>query len=117
LQPGVLLLGMGLAWIPMFGLLAFPFGPLWVAGLLFLAMLGVPALRVLIDVLIIRQTPDEQRGRVVAAGTMLFSVGMPAGVAGTGLLLQWLPAEAAMLVLVAVLASGVLYCATKRELW
>ena len=116
-KPGVLLLGMGLAWIPMFGLLAFPFGPLWVAGLLFLAMLGVPALRVLIDVLIIRQTPDEQRGRVVAAGTMLFSVGMPAGVAGTGLLLQWLPAEAAMLVLVAVLASGVLYCATKRELW
>jgi len=117
LQPGVLLLGMGLSWIPIFALLAFPFGPLWVASLLFLAMLGVPALRVLIDVLIIRQTPDEQRGRVVAGGTMLISAGMPAGVAGTGLLLQWLPAQTAMLVLVAVLASGVLYCASKRELW
>jgi MFS family permease len=117
LQPGVLLLGMGLSWIPIFALLAIPFGPLWVAGLLFLAMLGVPALRVLVDVLIIRQTPDEQRGRVVAAGTMLISVGIPAGVAGTGLLLEWLPAQSAMLVLAAVLASGVLYCASKRELW
>jgi MFS family permease len=117
LQPGVLLLAMGMSWIPIFALLAFPFGPLWVASLLFLAMLGVPALRVLIDVLIIRQTPDEQRGRVVAAGMMLISVGMPVGVAGTGLLLQWLPAQTAMLVLVAVLASGVLYGASKRELW
>ena len=108
---------MGLSWIPNFALLALPFGPLWVAGLLLLAMLGVPALRVLVDVLIIRQTADEQRGRVVAGGMMLISVGMPAGVAGIGLLLQWLPAQTAMLVLVAVLASGVLYCASKRELW
>jgi predicted MFS family arabinose efflux permease len=117
LRPGVLLLGMGLSWIPIFALLAFPFGPLWVAGLLFLAMLGLPALRVLIDVLIFRQAPDEQRGRVVAAGMMLISVGMPAGVAGTGLLLQWLPAQTAMLVLAGVLAAGVLYCASQRELW
>jgi MFS family permease len=117
LQPGVLLLGMSLSWIPIFALIALPFGPLWVASLLFLAMLGVPALMVLIDVLIIRQTPDEQRGRVVAGGTMLISAGMPAGIAGTGLLLQWLPAQAAMLVLAAVLASDVLYCASKGELW
>ena len=117
LQPGVLLLGMGLFWIPIFALLALPFGPLWVASLLFLAMLGLPALRVLIDVLIFRQAPDEQRGRVVAGVMMLISVGMPLGVAGTGLLLQWLPAQAAMLVLAGVLAAGVLYCASKRELW
>ncbi|HUB38511.1 MAG TPA: MFS transporter [Streptosporangiaceae bacterium] len=117
LKPGVLLLGMGLCWIPVLALLALPFGPWWVAGLLFVAMLGVPALRVLLDVLIIRQTPDEQRGRVVAAVMMLISAGMPAGMAGTGLLLQWLPARAAMLILVGVLALGVGYCATKRELW
>lgn len=117
LQPGVLLLGLGLTWIPIFGLLAVPFGPLWVAGLLFLGMLGVPALRVLVDVLIIRQTPDEQRGRLVAAVMMMIGLGMPAGVAGTGLLLQWLPAQTAMLILVSVLAIGVAYCATKRELW
>ena len=117
LKPGVLLLGMGLCWVPVLALLALPFGPWWVAGLLFIAMLGVPALRVLLDVLIIRQTPDEQRGRVVAAVMMLISAGMPTGMAGTGLLLQWLPAQAAMLILVGVLALGVGYCATKRELW
>jgi MFS family permease len=117
LQPGILLLGMGLYWIPVLALLALPFGPWWVAGLLFVAMLGVPALRVLLDVLIFRQTPDEQRGRIVAAVMMLISAGMPAGLAGTGLLLQWLPAQAAMLSLVGVLALGVGYCATKRELW
>jgi MFS family permease len=117
LRPGVLLLGMGLTLIPVFACLALPFGPWWVAGLLFIGMLGVPALRVLIDVLIIRQTPDEQRGRIVAAVMMLVSLGMPAGMAGTGLLLQFLPAQAAMLVLVGVLTVGVAYCATKRELW
>jgi MFS family permease len=117
LRPGVLLLGMGLTLIPVFAGLALPFGPWWVAGLLFIGMLGVPALRVLIDVLIIRQTPDEQRGRIVAAVMMLVSLGIPAGMAGTGLLLQFLPAQAAMLVLVGVLTVGVAYCATKRELW
>lgn len=117
LRPGILLLAMGLSWIPVLALLALPFGPWWVAGLLFIAMLGVPALRVLVDVLIMRQTPDEQRGRIVAAVMVLISVGMPAGMAGTGLLLQWLPAQAAMLTLVGVLALGVGYCATKRELW
>lgn len=117
LQPGILLLAMGITWIPVFALLAVPFGPWWVASLLFVGMLGVPALRVLVDVLILRQAPDEQRGRLVAAVMMLISVGMPIGMAGTGLLLQWLPAQDAMLVLVAVLALGVAYCSTKRELW
>ncbi len=117
LQPGVLLLGMGLTWIPVFALLAVPFGPWWVAGLLFVGMLGIPSLRVLLDVLILRQAPDDQRGRLVAAVMVLISVGMPIGMAGTGLLLQWLSAQSAMLVLVAVLALGVGYCATKRELW
>jgi MFS family permease len=117
LQPGVLLLGMSLAWVPILALLAVPFGPVWVAALLFLVMIGVPALRVLLDVLIVRRAPDEQRGRIVAAVMMMISLGMPAGVAGTGLLLQWLSAQAAMLVLVGVLAVGVAYCATKRELW
>jgi hypothetical protein len=117
LQPGVLLLAAGMLWIPVFALLALPFGPWWAASLLFAGMLSVPALRVLIDVLILRQAPDAQRGRIVAAVMMLIGLGMPIGVTGTGLLLQWLPAQAAMLVLVGLLALGVGYCATKRELW
>jgi MFS family permease len=117
LQPGVLLLSVGLLWIPVFALLAVPFGPWWVAGLMLVGMLAGPAIRVLIDVLIFRQAPEEQRGRVVAAVMTLVGLGMPAGVAGTGLLLQSVPASAAMLALAGILAVGVLYCATQRELW
>ena len=85
--------------------------------MLFLSSLAIPSIRVLIDVLIFRQTPDEQRGRVAAAVMTLIGIGMPAGLAGSGLLLQWLPAQTAMLTLAALLAAGVLYCAAKRPLW
>jgi MFS family permease len=114
---GVLLLGVCLIEVPLVFGLALPFGPWWVAALLFVPSLGVPALRVLVDVLIFRKTPDEQRGRVVAAVMTMLAIGMPAGLAATGALLQWLPARTALLILAAVLAAGVLYCASKRELW
>ena len=42
---------------------------------------------------------------------------MPAGLAACGLLLQYLPAQAAMLTLAAAEAAGVAYCSTRRELW
>jgi len=42
---------------------------------------------------------------------------MPVGLAAVGLLLQYLPAQAAMLILAGTLAAGVLYGATRRELW
>lgn len=117
MRPGVLLLTVCLLEIPFVAGLALPFGPWWVASLLFLSSLAVPSIRVLIDVLIFRQTPDEQRGRVAAAVMTLIGIGMPAGLAGTGLLLEWLPAYVAMLTLAALLAVGVLYCAAKRPLW
>jgi MFS family permease len=117
IRPGVLLLGVCLIEVPMVVGLALPLGPWWVAALLFVPSLGVPALRVLIDVLIFRQTPDEQRGRAVAAVMTMMAIGMPAGLAATGALLQWLPARMALLTLAAALAVSVLYCASKRELW
>ena len=117
LRPGVLLLGMCLLDVLILGLLALPFGPWWVAGLMFTVMLGVPALRILVDILVIRQAPAEQRGRVVAALMTMIGLGMPAGLAGCGLLLQYLPAQAAMLTLAAAEAVAVAYCATRRELW
>jgi predicted MFS family arabinose efflux permease len=116
LRPGVLLLSVCGLLVPVFGLLALPFGPWWVAGLIFIAMLGTPALRVLIDILVIRQSPPDQRGRVVAALMTLMGLGIPAGLAGCGLLLQYVPAQAAMLTLAGLLAAGVAYCATRREL-
>jgi MFS family permease len=117
IRPGVLLLTVCLLEIPFIAGLALPFGPWWVASLLFLSSLAVPSIRVLLDVLIIRQTPDAQRGRVVAAVMTLIGIGMPAGLAGSGLLLEWLSAQTAMLTLAALLAAGVLYCAAKRPLW
>ena len=117
LRPGVLLLAMCMLDVVILALLAVPFGPWWVAGLLFTVMLGVPAIRVLVDILVIRQAPPEQRGRVVAALMTLIGLGMPAGVAACGVLLQYLPAQAAMLTLAAVEAVAVAYCSTRRELW
>jgi MFS family permease len=117
IRPGVLLLSVCLIEVPMVFGLALPLGPWWVAAVLFVPSLGVPALRVLLDVLIFRQTPDEQRGRAVAAVMTMMAIGMPAGLAGTGALLQWLPARTALLTLAAALAVSVLYCASKRELW
>ena len=117
LRPGVLMLGMCLLDVLILALLAVPFGPWWVAGLLFIVMLGVPAIRVMVDILVIRQAPPEQRGRVVAALMTLIGLGIPAGLAGCGLLLQYVPAQAAMLTLAAIEAAGVAYCSTKRQLW
>ncbi len=116
LRPGVLMLAMCLLDVVILALLALPFGPWWVAGLLFTVMLGVPAIRVLVDILVIRQAPPEQRGRVVAALMTLIGLGLPAGLAGCGLLLQFVPAQAAMLTLAATEAVAVAYCATKRQL-
>jgi len=67
LRPGVLLLAVAVLDVLVLALLAVPFGPWWVAGLMFTVMLGLPAVRVLVDILVIRQAPPEQRGRVVAA--------------------------------------------------
>ncbi len=117
IRPGILLLSVCLLDIPFTAGMALRFGPLWVAGLLFLSSLAVPAIQVLVDVLIFRQTPDEQRGRVVGAVITLIGLGMPAGMAGTGLLLQWLAPQTAVLVLAGLLAAGVLYCASMRSLW
>lgn len=116
IRPGLLMLGACLIEVPLLAGLALPYGAWWAAGLLFIPSLGIPSLRVLLDVLIFRQTPDEQRGRVVAAVMTMMAIGMPAGLAVTGALLQWLPARAALLTLAALQAAVVLYCGAKREL-
>jgi len=111
LRPGVLLLGVCVWFLPPLALLAVPAGPWWAAMLLFAAMLGVPAVRVLIDVLVLQQSPAGQRGRVLGAVQTLLGLGMPVGLAASGVLLQVLPAGTAMLVLAGVLAASVLSCA------
>jgi MFS family permease len=116
LPPGVLLLAVCAAEVPVLALLAVPLGPWWAAGVLFVGLLGVPALRVLADILLIRQAPPERRGRVVAAFMTLIALGMPAGIGGTGLLLQYLPAQTAMLVLASAMAVVTGYGLSRPEL-
>jgi MFS family permease len=116
LPPGVLLLAVCGMEVPLLLLLAVPFGPWWAAGVLFAGLLGVPALRVLADILVIRRAPPERRGRVVAAFMTLIALGMPAGLAGCGLLLQYLPAQTAMLTLAAAMAAVTAYGLSRPEL-
>jgi MFS family permease len=117
LRPGVLMLSTTALMIPILALLSLPLGPWGAAGLLFVALLCLPAVQVAVEVLGIKQTPEEQRGRVAAAFMILIALGVPVGLAGSGLLLQYLPAQAAMLTLAVILAAGVGYCSTNRELW
>lgn len=116
LPPGVLLLAVCGMEVPILLLLAVPFGPWWAAGVLFTGLLGVPALRVLADILIIRQATPERRGRVVAAVMTLIALGMPVGIAGCGLLLQYLPAQIAMLTLATAMAVVTAFGLSCREL-
>ncbi len=117
LTPGALLVAVCGLLAPLIALLALPYGPWWMAGLMFTAMLGIPSIRVLVDVLILRQAPPAERGRIVAAVMTLVTVGMPAGLAMSGLLLQFLSAQLTVLILAGLLGLGVLSCALRRQLW
>jgi len=117
LRPGALMIMVASAFVPLLALLAVPFGPWWMAGLLFVAMLGVPSVRVLVDVLILRQAPPAERGRVVSAVMTLLTLGMPAGLALTGLLLQYLSAQTAVLIMAGLLGVAVLIGASRPEVW
>jgi MFS family permease len=116
LRPGILLVSVCLVAVVVFALMALPFGPWWVAALMFVVMLGVPAIRVLVDVLVFRQTPDAERGRVIAAVMVLIGLGIPVGAFATGMLLQFLSATTALLVLAGVLAIAVALFGTRRDL-
>jgi len=117
LRPGVLMIAVCGLIVPLLALLAVPYGPWWMAGLLFVAMLGVPSIRVLVDVLILRQAPAAERGRVVAAIMTLLTIGMPLGLAVSGVLLQYLSARFALLIMAGLLAVGVVRCAAKPDVW
>jgi predicted MFS family arabinose efflux permease len=117
LRPGVVMLVTCLSFAPVLLLLAVPFGPWWVAAILFTASLSIPAALVALDIVVLRQAPADQRGRIVAALMTMMTLGAPAGMIGCGLLLQYLPAQTTLLVLAAVLIVGLSYCATRRALW
>ncbi|WP_078910061.1 MFS transporter [Streptomyces sp. NRRL S-87] len=80
-------------------LLAAPFAWWWVFGVLVVATLTTPALRVLIDIMILRQVPEDRRGRTIVATMTVLQCGPAAGTLGAGLLLQFAGTTGAILAL------------------
>jgi predicted MFS family arabinose efflux permease len=116
LPPGWLLIGVGLAFTALVPLLAVPLGPWWVFGVLAAATLGVPSLRVLIDVLILRRVPDEQRGRTITALMTVLTIGIPFGTLAGGLSLQFWGPTATILAIGALNLVAVTIAVSDRRL-
>ncbi|MGW4897744.1 MFS transporter [Kitasatospora sp. NPDC004240] len=114
--PGVLLLATAWICVPVMLAPLLPGGAVTVFAALFVVGLGTPALRVMIDILIFQQVADEFRGRVIAATMTLFTIGMPAGMLGSGLMLDHLSPAVTLAVLTAVLAAALLPATAGRTL-
>jgi MFS family permease len=102
LQPGALLLTASTVSAISVGLLILPFGPWWVFALLTTGALGLPALKILVDILIFRQTPDNRRGRAISATITVIGVGSPIGSLVGGLALQAFGTTGAVLLIMAI---------------
>jgi MFS family permease len=116
LSPGALMLWLGGTAVVLIAALSLPLGAWWLATALFLLGLGGPSMRVLIDILIFRQIPDEQRGRTVTAFMTVLSVGSSLGMITSGLLLEYLSAPAAILTLAVVLAIALGISSSDRRI-
>ncbi|MFF2965022.1 MFS transporter [Streptomyces sp. NPDC057963] len=108
LSPATLMLGQAGSVAVLLCLLGLSPGPWWAAAVLFLLMLGVPAMRVLVDIVMFRQVPDEQRGRVVAAVMTLWGLGAAAGTLLVGVLLDFMSPLAILIAIAAAL--GMVFC-------
>ncbi|WP_329426830.1 MFS transporter [Streptomyces sp. NBC_01268] len=104
LGPGALLLCASTLTTVAVALLALPLGPVWVFAMLTLAALGLPALKILVDIMIFRQTPDHRRGRAIAATITLIGAGSPLGSLVGGLALQFLGVTGAIVLIAGVQA-------------
>ncbi|MGY3677886.1 MFS transporter [Streptomyces sp. TE33382] len=104
LSPGALLLAASTLTTVAVALLALPLGPVWVFAMLTLAALGLPALKILVDIMIFRQTPDHRRGRAIAATITLIGAGSPLGSLVGGLALQFLGVTGAIALIAGVQA-------------
>ncbi|MFE2107124.1 MFS transporter [Kitasatospora sp. NPDC059463] len=114
--PGVLLLAVSWLTVPVLLAPLLPGGPVTVFAALFMVGLGIPTLRVMIDLLVFSRVPDALRGRVISATLTMFTVGMPAGTVGSGLLLDHLSPAAALGTVAALLAAGLVPATAGRTL-
>ncbi|MGW3564647.1 MFS transporter [Streptomyces sp. NPDC000941] len=115
--PGKLLIAASWLYVPPLLVLPLSSSPVLVFFVLAVMLLSDPSLDVMTDVLIFQQVPDELRGRVMAATFMLFTLGMPAGTLGSGLLLDFLSPGVMFTLLAAVLAVALVPVTLNRTLW
>ena len=117
LRPGQLLIAFG-ALISLSLLMTglFQLGGFWMAGWLAAVGFAIPAAQVLVDVLILRQVPDHQRGRVLTALMTFMGLGMPIGAAFGGSVLQ-IASPSTVLFGAAVAMAGIAaFAASQRAL-
>ncbi|GGO95577.1 MFS transporter [Wenjunlia tyrosinilytica] len=114
MAPGRLLLLVSVTVAVAMALLAVPFGSWWVFGVLVFSTLTTPALRVLIDIMILRQVPEDRRGRTIVATMTVLQSGPALGTMGAGLLLQFTGTTTAILALAALQGAVTLYGLTDR---
>ncbi|MFF7454764.1 MFS transporter [Kitasatospora sp. NPDC008115] len=114
--PGVLLLAVSWLTVPVLLAPLLPGGALTVFAALFALGLGIPTLRVMIDLLVFSRVSDALRGRVISATLTTFTIGMPAGTVGSGLLLDHLSPAAALGTVAALLAAALVPATAGRTL-
>ncbi|MGW3043283.1 MFS transporter [Kitasatospora sp. NPDC001159] len=114
--PGVLLLAVAWTAVPVPLAPLLPGGAVTVFAALFVFGAGVPALRVMLDLLVFRQVPDQLRGRVIAATVTLLTAGMPAGAFAAGLLLDHFSPAVALAAIAGVLAAALVPATASRTL-
>jgi MFS family permease len=116
LSPGKLLIIVSTVMTGCLALLVVQAGPWWIFGVLIASALTLPALRVLIDIMIFRQVPDERRGRAIVATMTVLSVGPPLGTLAAGLLLEFAGVTGAVLTLAGLQAAATLYGLSNRKI-
>ncbi|HEY3870796.1 MAG TPA: MFS transporter [Actinocrinis sp.] len=116
LRPGHLLVCFGLIATVSLAAIALPFGGFWMAGWIVATGFVIPAAQVLVDVLVLQQVPDEQRGRVLSAVMAIVGLGMPLGAAFGGSLLQALSPATVLVGAAAAMACITLFALSQRAL-
>jgi len=117
LRPGQLLIVLGLLLTLACGMIGlFPLGGFWMAGWLAAIGFAVPAAEVLVDVLVLQQVPDHQRGRVLSAVMMFMGLGLPIGATLGGSLLQVVSPTTFLLGAAAVCAGVLVFAISQRAL-
>lgn len=116
LPPGVLMLGVASVTAGLITLISMPWGPWWLAAILFLLTLWVPAMRVLVDIVIFRQVPDHQRGRAIAGAMTIYGVGSALGLLAAGQLLEHQSIRSSVLIIAGALAVIAIIGVTNRSM-